>query len=324
MSVIFSVKSFAGGDLVNNGGGLAEKNILFALARVEKLSAICLTSETCKLNAKEKGILLKIIKNMPLERQNQVQIQFRSEVKSPGFFNIDGEIKVAKTGLQIGSPIFVNTDMLYHTNSNGLIESISLSDSLAILLHELGHHQGVYTHDELDLMAIKIAQATQQKIYSTPLLPWSNIIQSTLINGEGKESFPDFILYVQDEAFDFSNLLEKKVFCPVMEIPIPVIPIPDITIGKNKPNGVFIHNLHWSKQDSKGGDYEIVANLSLNCKGKPKVLILNNDYKVKISFKINSEKSEDGLNKKWVLDRESLKVKQFRNPWWKFIRLPFI
>ena len=42
-----------GGDLINNGGGIAEKNVLYAYAKLEGFLHLCLSSEVCKISSSQ-------------------------------------------------------------------------------------------------------------------------------------------------------------------------------------------------------------------------------------------------------------------------------
>ena len=106
-----SMTSFAG-TFVNNGGGIAEKNILYAYEKLDTYLQLCLNSNTCKLTADQGSLLLQIYRALPQERQTK-QLFFGSEKKNPGSFMIDGNVRVARTGDEIGSPIYINSDLLY-------------------------------------------------------------------------------------------------------------------------------------------------------------------------------------------------------------------
>ena len=101
------------GDHINNGAGLAERNVLFAYANLEKYIGLCLDFPSCRITPYERGLLERIRNAMPTERAAPEQIRFLSEREHPGTFIIDGEMKIAKTGSQVGSAIYMNLDLLY-------------------------------------------------------------------------------------------------------------------------------------------------------------------------------------------------------------------
>ena len=295
----------AGGDLVNNGGGIAEKNIMFAYQKMDSYIKLCLSSDFCKIDKKQRTILELISTGIQQERLSADQIQFASEKSKPGFFVIDGEIKVAKTGSQIGSPIYINVDLLYTKNEMGYYIPASISESIAILVHELGHHYGAYSHTELDLVAVRVALMLQHKTYNTPMLPWSEQISATVINPSIESSFPDILIYVEDQVFDISNQFQDIIFCPKLFIPIPYLP--DIPISSNKPVGTLVHNVHWNKLTSRGtkAQLSISANLSHQCKDSSNNSIRVQDFLIEIDFSLTM-----GANEKWSLDDSSIEIQQ--------------
>jgi hypothetical protein len=314
--VSFSLSAFAGGDLVNNGGGFAEKNILFAYQKLGSYIQMCLSSEFCKLDNTQKSILQQIAAGLKDEQATPGQIQFASEKARPGSFILNGEVKVAKTGSKVGSPIIINIDLLYTKNSMGVYIPVSLPESVAILIHELGHHYGNYSHTDLDLLGVRVAMLLENNIYNTPLIPWSQLISATFINKGPEESFPDIIIYVQDQAIDISEKYQSAIFCPEVSIPIPILPIPDIPVKTSRPRGSIVHNVHWEKFDLKKENHvrlSISGDLSHKCKGQS-ASFRSQDYRLKIDFNIT--KGEDG---RWTLD-EGLAVTQHRDPWWKIIK----
>jgi len=102
------------------------------------------------------------------QNQEVVKIEFKSERENPGFFLLDGQVRIAKTDLHLGSVIFINTDIV---NSN----QTDISDALAILSHELGHHLGETDHQKLDQFGATIKDfSTRFQLNASELLPGAN------------------------------------------------------------------------------------------------------------------------------------------------------
>lgn len=316
--ILTSVYSNAGGGFVNNGGGLAEKNVLYAYEKIEDYIRICLQSEVCKLAYVQKSILLKIYEGLPEEKKSQ-QILFGSEQKAPGSFMIDGNVRVARTGSTIGSPIYINTDLLYAKGDSGTYEATTIPEAVAILVHEFGHHYGNFSHEELDLIGVRVSLMMQQKFISTPLVPWApNEISASVFNPDLLTSFPQVLLNVGGDVVDISKTYVNSVHCEVFTLPIPILPIPDLELITKTPVGSLFHNVHWEKIKDKGDYYsvKITGNVSNNCKYKKNIGIRNNNYQLSISFKVN--KLKDG----WKIDARSIILDQFKDPWWKILKLP--
>ena len=91
------------GDEVNNGGGLGEKNIILAYQKLGRYLDSCINSNACNIKDSEKNLLQKIAQDLPREYENKKQLVFKSGKKNPEIFTIDGEIKVAVTGNNVGS-----------------------------------------------------------------------------------------------------------------------------------------------------------------------------------------------------------------------------
>ncbi len=312
-----SIISHAGGDLINNGGGIAEKNILYAYFNLDKFMLICLRSEVCKLNDDQKMLLQKISDSFPQERESGTQIQMQSEKKSPGAFMIDGSIRVAKTGSAIGSPIVINVDQLYTLNESGQYDAVTIPEAVAILIHELGHHQGSYSHETLDLLGVKVSLVVQKKFASTPMLPWSQEVSAEVFNPPMNTAFPLLLLNIGDEVVDISELYRQTVRCHYISLPVPIFDVPDLPLLSNTPLGSILSNLHWAKMTEGESSLrvKIQGNISNKCSYRSNIQIRNNSYQMALSFKIRK------LHDKWKYDPSSLEMKQYNDGWWKIIRL---
>jgi hypothetical protein len=317
--LLSSLSSWAGGGgFVNNGGGLAEKNILYAYEKIETYVQLCLQSDSCKLTPSQRIILSSILQSLPQEKVAQ-QIIFGSERVDPGSFMIDGNVRVARTGDAIGSPIYINSDLLYSKNETGSYDSVTIPEAVAILVHEFGHHQGAHSHEELDFIGVRVSLQLQQKFISTPLVPWAaSEISASVLNPGSVSSFPQVLLSVGDDVLDVSQIYAKAVHCEVFTLPIPILPIPDLELVTKTPTGSLFHNVHWEKIKDKGTylNVKITGNVSNTCQYKKDIGIRNNNFQLSIGFIINK------VANRWVLDATSVTMNQFKDPWWKIIRLP--
>jgi len=319
---LFSTQLWAlGGDLVNNGGGIAEKNILYAYEKIDTYVVLCLKSTACKLDDQQKTILQQIYNGLSQEKQvnaQSPQIIFDSEKKNPGTFMIDGNVRVAKTGSTIGSPIYINVDLLYSKNDSGGYDAVTLPEAVAILVHEFGHHYGNYTHEALDLIGVRVSLLMQQKLIMTPMLPWDSNISASVYNPNFGNSFPQVLLNIGKDVIDVSIAFANEVHCEVFTVPIPILPIPDLELITKTPSSSLFYNIHWDGVKDKGDHLEvqIMGNVSNNCEYKNDVFLRNNNYQLTISFNIKK------VNGQYLYDPTSLSMNQFKNPWWKLIRLP--
>ncbi len=311
------------GDDVNNGGGIAEKNILYAYTNMSNYLKICLDSSTCNLSSFEKDVVIKIFKSLKNEYMTKDQIIFVSEKEHPGTFILNGEMKIAKTGDDIGDHIYINTDLLYTKNSNNFYDAINLAQSVSILIHEFGHHHiSSYDYDnlctKLDLLGNKISMLLNKYISSSKLLPFSNDIMVMVFNEKTKNSFPQILIYVFNEVIDASAEFKDVLRCPYLTLPWIGR---DISINsKKKPLGTTFHNIYWEVKKSR--KLTIIGHLYNFCDQRSTFLTNNKKYNAHISFMLEDNKSIDTM-KNMRYKKGSLTIKQIYDPWWKFLRLPF-
>ncbi|MEQ1879274.1 MAG: hypothetical protein ABL958_21745, partial [Bdellovibrionia bacterium] len=293
--------------------------IVYAFTELPRFADLCLNSEACNLTADERELLTKIKTSHEQEKAVKEPLKFLSEKKQPGFFIIDGQVKIAKTGNNVGDTIYFNTDLLYPKNSLGQIEAFSIADGLAHLLHELGHHQGSKSHTELDLLGVKVSMILNRYIQTTPLLPHSQEVSAVAINDRSGRGFPQILLYVFGEVINISEDFEKTVKCSKVTVPISSDAADDLKLGATKPLGTIFHNVHWTefKLKSDEGDFAIKGNLSNYCRTDQRVNFNDNRYKAVIKFDVRRDKG--GAFK---LKKDSLSIKQKFEPWWKIIQLP--
>jgi hypothetical protein len=162
-SVTSRVAGGSSGSIAGNGGGLAEKNMLFAYLNLDRFIDLCLQGATCQMTDGETKILSQIKASLPQERLNPDMISFVPANRPPDFFRVDGLLRVAKTGDHVGDAIFINSALLYNSN-NGDAKSTSdegvrvmdIPLAASVLIHEFGHHHGVNDHYQLDLLGTKL------------------------------------------------------------------------------------------------------------------------------------------------------------------------
>jgi len=304
-----------GGDLVGNGGGIAEKNILFSYLNLKAYMEICLHSPTCKLNYWEKNLLQKILDNLPREQTGKEQIKFVSEKERSGFFMLDGDLKIAKTGDKIGSPIYINSDLLYTKNSEGDFKAFSMSDAVALLVHELGHHHEVKNHFKLDLLGIKVSMSLENHSDKASLFPHKHDFMVVSINKRNAYEFPQLLIYFDDTFMDISKEFKESLKCPG----------PFFAITNDKPHGANFHNMFWKKLSRRMNIYEfkVSGNVSTYCEGEPYNPNQLKATTVEIKFKLNlisDEKKRSGY--RWQYLDKSLRVKHYKKKWWKAFKMP--
>lgn len=130
----------------------------------------------CAVNARERQILESIAANLPAEFAAIDQIEFRSEAEEPGFFLLDGNVRVAKTFEEVGAKIYFNLDLIYQRDGIDSFRPIGVDSALAMLIHELGHHVLVDnthpTHQELDALGARVRTANFDRLFAIKAPGW--------------------------------------------------------------------------------------------------------------------------------------------------------
>lgn len=144
-----------------HGGGLGEKNAIFAYYSLSQNIGICLQSKLCDMDAWERLMLAKIKESLDRREETIDQIEFHSEKKEPGMFVLGRIVRSARTGSRIGDKIFINTDHLYRDDREGVTRAISVGESTSLLIHELSHHHGIGDGPEelkkMDVLCAKLS-----------------------------------------------------------------------------------------------------------------------------------------------------------------------
>lgn len=156
-----------GNDWVGNGANLSESRFYMAYENLETYMQAGLRAKDSGLNDADRDLLSKMIETISNERhQNPAMLHFLPQ--SP-LFIIDGQIKIAVTGLNLSDPIYINKDRLQRFDAQNRLVDMSLLEAISILVHEFGHHQGVSDHSYLDRLGALVADSARFDDYWMPL-----------------------------------------------------------------------------------------------------------------------------------------------------------
>ena len=243
------------GDRVWNGGGLAEKNILWALVSLDKYIDNCLNGPYCNLTKKEKTLLKKIKKVHLTEPQGPNFIKFKSHIKNEENFDFGEGIKLAKTKLKPGSPIFINKDLLYR-NINGNVEAFTVAEAVSLLIHEIGHHTGEKNHTKLDLLGAKVGMVVERFSEKAPFFPTNNKIQVVSFNSDSLTQFPEILIYIDDQIINITEKVKKEIECH--------------DDYRSRPEGATFHNIYWKPfyKRSDSLKFKFQGNLWVFCQNR--------------------------------------------------------
>ena len=232
---ILLLQSFAAiaggtGSDAGNGGGLAEKNVLFAFSHLQSFIGLCLNTSLCRTDLGENKMLGEISDSLLTEAKTP--LDFRSDQKSLDFFRIDGLIRVAKTGDHVGDPIYINQDLLYSKLPSGesvISVAIDVPLAVSILIHELGHHHGSHDHNALDRLGSKLQTALLNHEERSEF--WNEkaalvVYQLNAVRHDSDKSkiasLDQLVLENNSELYNLSDRLINQLKCPDGKAPLGV------------------------------------------------------------------------------------------------------
>lgn len=126
---------------------------------------LCLDDRLCGLLPEEQALISSIKQSLETENElNPELIHFESSVKNPSLFFVDGNTRIAVTGDHVGDSIYINLDLASQKDKYGVSHPLFIDRAIAILVHELGHHQGVKNHSSLDQLGLKIGNYFSTKL----------------------------------------------------------------------------------------------------------------------------------------------------------------
>lgn len=172
---------WAGGSIIGNGAGIVENTFQFAYQNLHSTFSECITQAKCELTEAETDLVKKMRKVIEINRSNENRILFVTEKDLPGFFKTgDNEYhRIAKTGLDATTPIYVNLDLIYLHDGNPAFDYATIT---SILVHELGHQAGETNHAKLDIIGSKIKKNILKKIQNHSTVLSEEQIEVSIIN----------------------------------------------------------------------------------------------------------------------------------------------
>ena len=215
LSLLVTLSSHGRGDWVGNGAGLAENNLFFVYENIERYIKACLESANCVLDQEQRNLLETILLSMPEER-NSEEPQIRIERHSDRFV-IDGLPRVAVTGNDVKSPIYFNLDMIYRENNRSALEPISIQQSIALIVHELGHHHGIKDHAWLDLLGSRVARVLDegvQRLIVNPSVPHLSALAVDVNESHSYDFSTQLLLSDEIRYYDLTSRISRAIKCP--------------------------------------------------------------------------------------------------------------
>ena len=237
-----------GGSDAGNGGGIAEKRLTFAYLNLERYLEFCLRGSMCRLSLDEINLLALIRTTLEDERRNPKQLQFVSGRETSDRFEIDGKVRIARTGDAVGSPILINTDLLYWTTTAGR-QALDMATAVSVLVHELGHHHSEKSHEKLDILGSKVQAIVKKQVLESVI--WDGnislqVVQFNLVRNDADKiklhDIDQVLIESRDQFANLTHLVLEAVRCPN--------PAQSI-------KGLRIYNLH----EERGMTYDAVTKI---------------------------------------------------------------
>lgn len=213
-------KEKQGGDWVGNGAGLGENSFRFAYGNLDRYIALCFESSACQLNRTQKTILQKIADTLPLERRNIQQLGFTDD---QSYFNSgtggNSFHRVAVTQPFVGAKIWVNKRLLVaHEETGGGLRAISVPQAVGILIHEMGHHHGITSHEDLDTLGAQVARVLDPSIQIDYLQEsQSHVVAMVLSPAKDVAELPRILLTDGSEFIDLTTQVVNQIQCPIKD-----------------------------------------------------------------------------------------------------------
>ena len=308
------------GDNIGNGAGQAEQTIISTWKNLDKFINFCLNDTFCESNQTDK-LALEKIKAIVLKEQllpvSDLFIFTTAKLQNePTFFYIDGILKMAKTGLFTGAPIYFDLDQLYTHRSPTIVESLSLTDAIDILIHEVGHHTGMVDHIFLGSLGAKVAGVAGKYIEEARLFSHSDEIKLTVINPSTNRGFPLVLLQVFGDTINLSQQIQDQLVCNG-EI--------SHLFSEQKPYGVQFFNLYWPVKEMRAGGndnlkLEVKGHLALYCDPDENNWSTQKSHILNIKFHIKQKQTKS--KKWWKLDSGDIKIKHKLEPFWFLFKYP--
>lgn len=207
-----NVERSGGGDIIGNGGGLAEQNFIYALSQLSEFIDETITAGIVK--GEDITNLAKIGRHAKKAGTRAGELIFLSGKAVPGLFDspYDQEVRLAKTALSPDAPILINLDLIYK-RTHGELEIMAMPVMVASLVHELGHQVGFEDHSYLDFLGSRVRRLLEREQNRVGrMLGHDGRIEMTSIN-LGPLSLPRLFMTFGDILLSFDGEMSNVLKC---------------------------------------------------------------------------------------------------------------
>lgn len=247
------------------------------------------------ISNEEKLLLTKIKQNMPSEKENKNQLQYAYGSSRKDLFYIDGLVKAAATGSEVGSFIYFNLESIEFFNNRKERDSINYADLLTLLIHELGHHIGSFKHEYLDAIGFKVAQIVENNSFRF----YHRFLGDLTVYNQ--PPFFSYHLYKKNLPFPYRTNSSLLIFGDDRNL-FSLTPWIDNKLkcqNGNSPNGYEIKNIEAHPQDgfiviNSALFYELELTIMSNCSGTSQIdklkwigVFNKKNYSISNSFEVS-------------------------------------
>jgi hypothetical protein len=250
MAILMCSSSAFAGKEGGNGGGSAEKNILFAKESLPRFIDLCLSAKSaCGISVGREEDLLKAIRDDLAVGRETGGFHFASEAEHPGMFMLDGKVRVARTGDDVGNPVAVNTDLIYTLDAQGHYVAMDIPMAVSVLVHEYGHHHRIKDCEFLDRLGTKVQAMlrshVQQIGWSADPISLEDVVGAIGVQYRRFDAFDQILAFDSESLTNLSSLLTAQLSCDPS--------------GKARYKGLQITNLHWGWWENSNPNTNLVT-----------------------------------------------------------------
>jgi hypothetical protein len=258
------------GDIVGNGGGKAEADFKYTYRKLYKFITDCELSYKCFTTDRQKSILRKIKQISLINMNKKDKMIFVDEHKIPGFFRDehDPQVRVAKTGFDSDSPIFINLDLIYNHSS----EPYDIPSIVAILIHEIGHQTGIREHAMLDDLGAIVRNFLNSEKLQSKMTINGNTVNLTAFNFHDDDVYAELNLHYVGYNIELGSRIHSESQCSTKDTNLV---------------GYKIENIHFERSVRRNKKHHVKAKawITLNCMGTDLSLI-KEEKDLYISFEL--------------------------------------
>lgn len=246
------------GDIVGNGGGKAEADFNYTYKKLHKFISDCISTYSCMVNDRQRALLHKIMRISLINQNKKDKLIFIDEHLMPGFFNDenDPQVRVAKTGFEEDSPIFINLDIIYNHST----QLLDIPAIVAILIHEIGHQTGIKEHALLDDLGATVRNFLNAEKLQSKISVYDNSVTMTAFNFNNKDVYSELNLSYRGINLEFSTRVVEQAKCSKEGTELVGLKIENLSFRrtKNVRTGKLIRTRAWITLNCMSKDLSIV------------------------------------------------------------------